>query len=92
MEPTTSGIGEVIRGFICAELDYEPHEVAGDTLLFTSGMVDSFTFVSLIALIESRLDLRLDPRDITVENFDSIGRIVAFLAEAAPRQPAPEAE
>ena len=72
-------IGDEIRDFICSELDYEHHEVGDDTTLFTSGMVDSFTFVSLIALIETRLDRRLDPRGMTVENFDSIRRIVAFI-------------
>ena len=79
MTVVISGIGDEIRNFICTELDYDHHEIDRDTALFTSGMVDSFTFVSLIALIETRLDRRLDPRGITVENFDSIGRIVAFL-------------
>lgn len=74
---------DAIRGFICAELGYEPQEIGNDTLLFSSGMVDSFTFVGMIALIEARLGTRLDPRAITVENFDTIDSMLAFLREAA---------
>lgn len=76
----TDGIGARIRAFICTELGYEPEEVGDDTLLFSSGMVDSFAFVGMIALIETEIGFRLDPRSITVENFDSIDRIEAFLA------------
>jgi len=87
VDVATSAVGEVIRDFICTELDYRPDEVADETPLFSSGMVDSFTFVSLIALIETRLKVRLDPGHITVENFDSIGRIVAFLDSTVQREP-----
>ena len=74
-----AGIGESIRDFICSELGYEAGEIGPDTLLFSTGMVDSFTFVGIVALIEMRIGEPLDPREITVENFDSIARIVAFL-------------
>jgi acyl carrier protein len=50
--------------------------------------VDSFTFVGMVALIESRLDRALDPRGITVENFDSLGRIVRFLRGESGEPPA----
>jgi acyl carrier protein len=73
------GIDERIREFICAELDYAPEEVGYDTLLFSTGLVDSFTFVGVVALIEISIGRPLDPRGITVENFDSISRIVEFL-------------
>lgn len=72
-------IAERLRGFICDELGYEPDEIQDDTLLFSTGMVDSFTFVGMVALIETHLGEQLDPRDITVESFDSMARIEAFL-------------
>lgn len=73
------GIEARLRAFICDELGYAPEEIADDTLLFSSGMVDSFTFVSMLALIETAIGRQLDPREVTVENFDSIARIAAFL-------------
>ena len=83
MTVTVETIDARVRAFICDELGYEPHEIGADTLLFSTGMVDSFTFVGMIALIEGELGFRLDPRSITVENFDSIARMQAFLREAA---------
>lgn len=77
------GIGESIRDFICSELGYEAEEIGPDTVLFSTGMVDSFTFVGIVALIEMRIGEPIDPRGITVENFDSIARIVAFLRQHA---------
>jgi acyl carrier protein len=79
MTTETRDFEGMIRGFICSELGYEPGEIGSDTLLFSTGMVDSFTFVGMIALLETELGTRLDPRSITVENFDSIDRITAFL-------------
>jgi len=82
MLETLGVMEDAIRDYICEELGYERDELRGDTLLFTSGMVDSFTFVGMIALIETRLATRLDPRTITVENFDSLDRMMAFLRSA----------
>lgn len=79
MSEVLDGMADTIRGFVCDELGYEPAEIGSETLLFSTGMVDSFTFVGMIALIETKLGTRLDPRDITVENFDSIDRITGFL-------------
>jgi acyl carrier protein len=73
------GLEDKIRAFICDELGYEPAEIGPGTLLFSTGLVDSFTFVGTLALIEATLGCELDPRSITVENFDSIGRMTEFL-------------
>lgn len=76
--PTTD-LGERIRELICEELAFEPHEVGDDTPLFTTGMVDSFTFVAIVALVEAELGYQLDPGCITLDNFDAIEQIVAFV-------------
>ena len=79
MRDTGIGLADSLRNFICDELGYEPAEIADETLLFSTGLVDSFTFVGLVALVESRIGEPLDARAVTVENFDSISRITAFL-------------
>jgi acyl carrier protein len=83
MTEIPADLADSLRKFICDELGYDPSEIEDDTLLFTSGLVDSFTFVGLVAVIENKLGQQLDPRGITVENFDSISRITAFLRESA---------
>ena len=65
------------------DLGIDVDGVEADTPLFSSGIVDSFSLVSLITLIESRCGVRLAPSDLTLENLDSIDRIVAFSTRAA---------
>jgi acyl carrier protein len=84
MTAQLDGIEDRIRDFLCEEIGFEPEEIGPDTLLFSTGLVDSFAFVGMVAVIERAVGLRLDPRDITVENFDSLARITAFLRTAVP--------
>jgi len=68
--------------FIEDELAVES-ELAEDTLLFSSGLIDSFSLVSLMSYIEDEAVVRIAPADVKLENFDSIGRILAYLNRAA---------
>lgn len=58
-------------------------EVDDDTDLFSSGLIDSLTVVELVSFVEAELGLAIPPSEITMENFDSINRIVRF-AESLP--------
>lgn len=49
-----------------------------ETLLFSSGLVDSFTLVELLSALESASGIRVAPVDVNLENFDSISRILAY--------------
>jgi acyl carrier protein len=51
-----------------------------DTALFTSGLFDSLAVMDLVAFIEGETGRRIPAEAVTIENFDSIGRIVAFMA------------
>lgn len=57
-------------------------ELGEDTLLFSSGLIDSFSLVSLMSFIEDEGGVRISPTDVKLENFDSIGRILAYLDRA----------
>ena len=58
-------------------------EVSEDTPLFSSGLIDSFSLVSLMTYIEDRAGIRISPGDVSLSNFDSIGRILNYLHRAA---------
>lgn len=62
-------------------------EVTDDTPLFSSGLVDSFSLVEMIAFVEQQGGFRVDAWDVTLDHFDSIARILAYArtkrAEAA---------
>lgn len=54
------------------------HAIDENTALFSSNLVDSFKMVELILLIEKACSIRVGPADLTLENFDTISRILAF--------------
>lgn len=63
-------------------------DVAGveeDTPLFSSGRVDSAGMVDLIVFVESEGSVTFGPDDITLENLDSIGSILRYVAQARGR-------
>jgi len=52
-----------------------------DTGLFSGGLIDSLSVIELVSFVEGEIGCAIPPADITLENFDSINRIVRF-AEA----------
>ena len=54
-------------------------EVDADTALISSGIVDSFSMVSLKAFLENRYDIRIPDEDATPEAFDTVNSIVEIV-------------
>ena len=52
---------------------------APDFPIIESGLVDSLGLFKLIAFIEERLHVKVAPEDIVLENFATIGAIVALV-------------
>lgn len=52
--------------------------VEDNTPLFSSSLLDSFTMVSLIIVIESEASITIPPEDITLDNLDSISAILTY--------------
>lgn len=50
------------------------------TELFSSGILDSVSMVSLITFIEERTGSTVQPGDVTLENFDTVERISGYVA------------
>lgn len=50
------------------------------TELFSSGMVDSFAMVDLLMWLEKQTGARVNPDDVSIDNLDSIERILAYAA------------
>lgn len=70
--------GELIA-FLTGEMNIEG-PIGPDTALFSSGLLDSVSMMSLIGFIEEKTRATLSPADVTLENFDSVERIVAYAA------------
>lgn len=48
------------------------------TPLFSSSLLDSFSIVELITFIESEAGIKMDAWDVTLDNLDSIGKILHY--------------
>lgn len=74
-------IREDIRCYILSEC--LPGESASnlldDTPLTTSGILNSMATLFLVKHIEDNAGIEVDPGEITLDNFDSIHKIVAFI-------------
>ncbi|MFC0200811.1 acyl carrier protein [Paracoccus rhizosphaerae] len=50
------------------------------TELFSTGMLDSVAMMNVIGFVEETARIEVHPRDVTLENFDSVQRIVDYAA------------
>jgi acyl carrier protein len=67
-----------LREFLRDEIGVETTTLSRDDLLFSSGLIDSFSLVTLLAHIERVCGFRIGPTDVNLDNFDSLGRILAY--------------
>lgn len=71
-----------IADFFEAELGLEAGSYQDDELLFSSGRLDSFGLVTLLAFVEDKLGRRLKTAETTLANFDSVTRLSQFMSAA----------
>jgi acyl carrier protein len=53
--------------------------LAEDDDLLTTGRINSLGVMRLVAFIEAEFNVTISPEDVTLENFRSVGLIVAYL-------------
>lgn len=58
----------------------DPDGLADDSLLVTSGVVDSTGMLEMIAFVESEFGIRIADDEMVPENLESIERIASFVA------------
>lgn len=72
--------------FLRSDLDLDADEPVDDeTLLFSSGLLDSFSMVTLVGFVEKEAGIRLAPGDVHLNNLDSVGRILRFVEKKKGR-------
>ena len=74
-------IKEELRQYILSE--FLPGEKASnlqdDTALRTSGILDSVSTLKVVNFVEENYDITIEAYEASVENFDSINSIAAFI-------------
>ena len=78
-----SNVKDVVLEYVKAEyLETDDDRVVTyDTPLISSGIVDSFSMVSLKVFLETTYNISIPDTKATPEAFDSIGNICALLKE-----------
>ncbi len=72
---------EPLRTFIVNDILMDPaHALADGDDLLMSGLLDSLGVMRLVYFIETDLGRKVPYTDITIENFNSIAAIAAYLA------------
>jgi acyl carrier protein len=74
---------QILATFLEDEMSLDLSEVSDDDALFSTGLLDSFGMVELMTFIETSASIRLDPGDVTLENLDSVNRILSFVQKSA---------
>ena len=63
------------------ELSLDPSvPIELDTDLLLTGLIDSLGVIQVVSWIEDELDVSVDPSDVTLENFQTAGRMIRFAA------------
>jgi len=70
---------EYVKNEYLDEDDEEDVELDENTPLITSGIVDSFSMVSLKTFLEKKFEISLPDEDATPEAFDTVKNIVLLV-------------
>lgn len=57
-------------------------EVGAEDPLLTSGLLDSLAVIQVVAFLRDAFGAVIPPEDVTLENFESVARIEAYLGES----------
>ena len=68
-----------IAAFLREQLLVDEDSIDPEELIFTSGIVDSFSLIEIIQFVEENEGVEVSQDDVTLDNFDSIRRIAAYL-------------
>jgi acyl carrier protein len=83
--PDLESAAQKLRCFIAGKSKLvEASELTDDTRLFSSGLLDSLTFVELVLFVEREFHIKLsDAVDVNMDSLDSIEQILGPLLEKA---------
>lgn len=75
-----SELASLLLKFVQEEVCIGEIELSGDTDLLLTGAVDSLGVIRITQWLEDEAGIEVDPADVTLENFQTIDRMVAYAA------------
>lgn len=70
---------EKIRRFIKNRFMQAGESIDDHSSLFGGNVIDSFGMIELMAFIEEHFKITISPIEVTIENFDSINKIIELI-------------
>jgi acyl carrier protein len=65
-----------LSAYIAKDILKQPgRTLTGDTVLISSGLVDSFNLVDLAMFVEERFGVKIDDTELTAETFDTLDQL-----------------
>ena len=69
-----------VRHYLLRELIRDDEiDLERDEAIFSSGLLDSFSVTQLICFLEDRFDIKIAISEVTLPDFDTIGKILELL-------------
>lgn len=78
-------ISAQILQFLQTEVVRSGNAFGRDTELFVEGLLDSMNLIQLMSFVEDSFDIRVDPLDLSYENFGSVNRLSNFVQNKIAR-------
>lgn len=76
---TESQIMDSLTNYLQQELNQTQVALTLNTALIEAGLIDSLSIFKLILFMEEQFAIKIQPEDITVENFETISALTALL-------------
>lgn len=77
--PESDELTTDLIAFIQDDVAIATGDIDADTDLLLGGFVDSLGVVVIVGWLETRLDIRIDPADVVLENFLTVGDMVRYV-------------
>lgn len=72
-----------LLAFVRDELGIDTSDIDATSELFSEGVIDSLGVLDLVAFVSTEAGIKVLPTEISLENFDTIERILAFASAKA---------
>jgi acyl carrier protein len=79
MTATAEETAAKLLGFINTDVSVSPEPIEAETDLLLTGAVDSLGVIRITQWMEDELGIEVDPSDVTLDNFQTVSRMMRFL-------------
>ena len=72
-------IVDELMGFLERTLEIDTSGLGPEDPLFSVGVIDSFSLVSILSYVEDNYNFKIGPLDVNLANFDTLERMSAYI-------------